>query len=116
MPAIVVSPLSRIAEVAVKHDNAPVEWNKIPWSTAFYKQHGYMVPPDGWDLLKKHDAPTTVRKDTDKRKTDQPSRFVQFVSALQEGFSAEYRRGVHSHVALADAIVKARSGRKNRHA
>lgn len=52
----VIDQAIRVAEVAVKHDSAPVEWNQLPWSTAFYKQHGHIVPPDGWDLLRKHDA------------------------------------------------------------
>ena len=28
----------------------------LPWSTAFYKKTGRMMPEDGWDTLRKHDA------------------------------------------------------------
>ncbi|MBY0521876.1 MAG: isocitrate/isopropylmalate dehydrogenase family protein [Gemmataceae bacterium] len=52
----VIEQAIRVADAALRHDKAPVEWNRLPWSSAFYKQHGTMVPPDGWDLLRKHDA------------------------------------------------------------
>src|SRR5262245_24514968 len=35
---------------------ARVEWNRLPWNCDYYKQHGAMMPPDGWDVLQKHDA------------------------------------------------------------
>ena len=28
----------------------------MPWSSAYYKKHGHILPPDGWDILAKHDA------------------------------------------------------------
>lgn len=52
----VIDQAIRVADLAVRHDKAAVEWNRLPWSTAYYKQHGTMVPADGWELLKKHDA------------------------------------------------------------
>jgi len=52
----VIEQAIRVADLALRHDKAAVEWNRLPWSTAFYKQHGTMVPADGWDLLRKHDA------------------------------------------------------------
>lgn len=53
----VIDQAIRVADVALKHDSsARVEWNSLPWSTAFYKKTGSIVPPDGWDLLRKHDA------------------------------------------------------------
>ncbi len=30
--------------------------DRLPWSSAFYKQTGAMMPPDGWETLTKHDA------------------------------------------------------------
>ncbi len=33
-----------------------LEWNRLPWSSAYYKQHGRILPADGWDILAKHDA------------------------------------------------------------
>jgi tartrate dehydrogenase/decarboxylase/D-malate dehydrogenase len=35
---------------------ATFQWNKLPWSSAYYKQHGRILPPDGWETLAKHDA------------------------------------------------------------
>jgi tartrate dehydrogenase/decarboxylase / D-malate dehydrogenase len=47
----------RVAEAAVsRHDRAVLEWNRLPWSSAFYKKTGQMLPDDGWDQLQKHDA------------------------------------------------------------
>ncbi len=52
----VIDQAIRVAEAAAKHDQAELKWNKLPWSTAFYKQTGHMLPKDGWDTLAKHDA------------------------------------------------------------
>jgi tartrate dehydrogenase/decarboxylase/D-malate dehydrogenase len=52
----VIEQAIRTADLALRYDKAAVEWNRLPWSTAFYKEHGTMVPADGWDLLRKHDA------------------------------------------------------------
>jgi tartrate dehydrogenase/decarboxylase/D-malate dehydrogenase len=41
---------------ATKHDKTDLLWNKLPWSTAYYKEHGRMLPTDGWDILRDHDA------------------------------------------------------------
>ena len=47
----------RVAEAAVsRHDRATLEWNRLPWSSAFYRKTGQMLPDDGWDQLQKHDA------------------------------------------------------------
>jgi tartrate dehydrogenase/decarboxylase/D-malate dehydrogenase len=52
----VIDQAIRVLEVAVKHDRAAIEWNRLPWGTAYYKKHGHVVPPDGWDTLRTHDA------------------------------------------------------------
>ncbi|HMF12308.1 MAG TPA: 3-isopropylmalate dehydrogenase [Gemmataceae bacterium] len=52
----VIDQAIRVLDAAIKHERAAIEWNRLPWSTSYYKQHGYMVPPDGWDALRKHDA------------------------------------------------------------
>ncbi|HEX4611101.1 MAG TPA: tartrate dehydrogenase [Urbifossiella sp.] len=53
----VIDQAIRAAEAAAKkHDKAALSWNKLPWSTAYYKQHGRMLPADGWDTLAQHDA------------------------------------------------------------
>lgn len=52
----VIDQAIRVIDKAVKLDNASIEWNQLPWSSAFYLKTGHIVPPDGWDTLKKHDA------------------------------------------------------------
>ncbi len=52
----VIDQAVRVAEKAARLDKAELAWNKLPWSTAHYKQHGRMMPADGWDVLAKHDA------------------------------------------------------------
>jgi len=32
------------------------EWNRLPWSSGYYKKHGKILPDDGWDILAKHGA------------------------------------------------------------
>jgi tartrate dehydrogenase/decarboxylase/D-malate dehydrogenase len=52
----VIEQAIRVGEAAAQVEKATIEWNRLPWSSAFYKQTGHMVPPDGWDTLRKHDA------------------------------------------------------------
>jgi tartrate dehydrogenase/decarboxylase/D-malate dehydrogenase len=46
----------RVAEKAAKLDGGELQWNVLPWSSAYYVKHGKMLPDDGWDTLAKHDA------------------------------------------------------------
>ncbi len=47
----------RLADRAVAvHDKASLEWKRLPWSSAYYKQTGRMMPADGWEQLQRHDA------------------------------------------------------------
>jgi tartrate dehydrogenase/decarboxylase / D-malate dehydrogenase len=53
----VIDQAVRVAErAATKFGRTTLNWNHLPWSTNFYKQHGRMLPVDGWDILAKHDA------------------------------------------------------------
>jgi tartrate dehydrogenase/decarboxylase/D-malate dehydrogenase len=53
----VIDQAIRAAEAAAnKHDRAEFAWNKLPWSSSYYKQNGRMMPDDGWDTLRQHDA------------------------------------------------------------
>lgn len=54
----VIGQAVRVAEAAVRrHEpDARLDWTPLPWGTGYYKQHGRMLPPDGWDLLRRHDA------------------------------------------------------------
>jgi tartrate dehydrogenase/decarboxylase / D-malate dehydrogenase len=46
-----------VAEAGARRfDKAEAHWNRLPWSTAYYRQHGRMLPEDGWETLKGHDA------------------------------------------------------------
>ncbi len=53
----VIDQAVRVAEAAArKHDGVTLEWNRLPWGTAYFKEHGHMLPPDGWEQLRGHDA------------------------------------------------------------
>jgi tartrate dehydrogenase/decarboxylase/D-malate dehydrogenase len=53
----VIDQAIRVADAAaVRFDNAGIEWNRLPWSSAYYKQTGRMMPEDGWEVLRRHDA------------------------------------------------------------
>jgi tartrate dehydrogenase/decarboxylase/D-malate dehydrogenase len=52
----VIEQAIRVADAARRHDGATVEWNRLPWSSAYYKKTGRMLPEDGWDVLRRHDA------------------------------------------------------------
>jgi tartrate dehydrogenase/decarboxylase/D-malate dehydrogenase len=52
----VIEQAIRVADAARRYDNAVLEWNRLPWSSAYYKQTGRMMPEDGWDQLRRHDA------------------------------------------------------------
>jgi tartrate dehydrogenase/decarboxylase / D-malate dehydrogenase len=52
----VIDQAIRVADAALHHEQAAIEWNRLPWSSAYYKETGRMMPADGWDVLKRHDA------------------------------------------------------------
>lgn len=52
----VIDQAIRVADAALRHDRAAVEWNRLPWSSNYYKQTGRMMPEDGWEQLQRHDA------------------------------------------------------------
>ncbi len=52
----VIEQAVRVADAAVRKVGGRLEWNRLPWSSSYYKQHGRMMPPDGWDILEQHDA------------------------------------------------------------
>src|SRR5436309_9404151 len=53
----VIDQAIRVAEAAVRsHEKVPLEWHRLPWSSVFYKQTGRMMPEDGWEQLRQHDA------------------------------------------------------------
>jgi tartrate dehydrogenase/decarboxylase/D-malate dehydrogenase len=53
----VIDQAVRVGDAAVaRHDRAALTWNRLPWSSAYYKQTGRMLPADGWEQLQAHDA------------------------------------------------------------
>ncbi|MFM7150518.1 MAG: tartrate dehydrogenase [Gemmataceae bacterium] len=52
----VIEQAIHVAEAALAKHGGKVEWNRLPWSGNYYKQTGEMMPADGWDILKQHDA------------------------------------------------------------
>jgi len=54
-PEVIEHAIRAADAAARKHDKAELSWDKLPWSTAYYKQHGRMLPENGWDCS----SPTT---------------------------------------------------------
>jgi tartrate dehydrogenase/decarboxylase/D-malate dehydrogenase len=52
----VIEQAVRVAEEAARQAGAELRWNHLPWSSAYYKTHGRMLPVDGWEILAQHDA------------------------------------------------------------
>jgi tartrate dehydrogenase/decarboxylase/D-malate dehydrogenase len=52
----VIEPAVRVADRAIRKDQAEIAWNKLPWGSAYYVEHGRIMPADGFDQLRKHDA------------------------------------------------------------
>src|SRR5207237_1012660 len=55
-PEVIDQAVRAAEKAAKKHDGADLQWNRLPWSTAYYKKTGRMLPADGWEQLKPHDA------------------------------------------------------------
>jgi tartrate dehydrogenase/decarboxylase/D-malate dehydrogenase len=53
----VIEQAIRVGDSAVtRHERVPLEWNRLPWSSAYYKKTGRMMPEDGWEQLRQHQA------------------------------------------------------------
>jgi tartrate dehydrogenase/decarboxylase / D-malate dehydrogenase len=52
----VIDQAIRAVDAAGKKHGATFEWNRLPWGSALYKKAGHILPPDGFDTLRKHDA------------------------------------------------------------
>ncbi len=46
----------RVVDTALKIEGVSCSWNRLPWGSAFYQQTGAILPDDGWDTLRQHDA------------------------------------------------------------
>jgi tartrate dehydrogenase/decarboxylase/D-malate dehydrogenase len=52
----VIDQAIQVADSAARQHGAAIEWNRLPWSSAYYQQTGSMMPPDGWDILRRHNG------------------------------------------------------------
>jgi tartrate dehydrogenase/decarboxylase / D-malate dehydrogenase len=52
----VIEQTIRVTDAALQREDALFTWNRLPYSSAFYRRTGQIIPDDGWDVLKKHDA------------------------------------------------------------
>src|SRR5260221_10220523 len=52
----VIEQAIRVADLAVQAVGNSIKWHRLPWSSAFYRETGRMMPADGWDILTQHDA------------------------------------------------------------
>jgi tartrate dehydrogenase/decarboxylase/D-malate dehydrogenase len=46
----------RVIDVAASKAGIQFEWQQFPWSCAYYKETGQMMPGDGLDQIRNHDA------------------------------------------------------------
>jgi tartrate dehydrogenase/decarboxylase/D-malate dehydrogenase len=52
----VIEQAIRVSDAALAKHGGRVEWHRLPWSGEHYRKVGWMMPPDGWEQLQKHDA------------------------------------------------------------
>jgi tartrate dehydrogenase/decarboxylase/D-malate dehydrogenase len=52
----VIDQAIRVAEAALQRERVSYTWNRLPWSSAYYKKTGQIIPDDGWEVLRRHDA------------------------------------------------------------
>jgi tartrate dehydrogenase/decarboxylase / D-malate dehydrogenase len=46
----------RVLEAAGRKFGVEFQWDQLPWSCEYYKKHGEMMPHDGLERIRKHDA------------------------------------------------------------
>lgn len=52
----VIEQAIRVADRAARKEGASMEWNRLPWGSAYYRKHQTIMPADGWEILQRHDA------------------------------------------------------------
>jgi tartrate dehydrogenase/decarboxylase/D-malate dehydrogenase len=52
----VIDQAIRVADAALGAQKGLIEWERLPWSSAYYQKTGRMMPADGWEVLRAHDA------------------------------------------------------------
>ena len=46
----------RVLEAAAARHGIRFTWDELPWSCAYYQEHGRMMPEDGLERIRRHDA------------------------------------------------------------
>ncbi len=46
----------RVVDAVKQLDKAQLEWTRFPWNSAYYRQHGCLLPADGFEQLRAFDA------------------------------------------------------------
>ncbi|MEA3206876.1 MAG: tartrate dehydrogenase/decarboxylase / D-malate dehydrogenase, partial [Verrucomicrobiota bacterium] len=46
----------RVLDAAIRKAGSQLEWQQFPWSCAYYKETGRMMPEDGLDQIRHHDS------------------------------------------------------------
>ena len=52
----VIEQAIRVTDRVLQSEGSTYTWNRLPWSSAYYKETGHIVPDDGWEKLRQHDA------------------------------------------------------------
>src|SRR5262245_33145697 len=55
-PEVIDEAVRAAQKAAELHDRAELHWTRLPWGSAYYRQHGRIAPADSWDTLRQHDA------------------------------------------------------------
>src|SRR5438876_1699956 len=55
-PEVIEQAVRVVDRAVARHDKAEIAWNRLPWSSAHYKQQGRIMPADGFETLRRHDA------------------------------------------------------------
>jgi tartrate dehydrogenase/decarboxylase / D-malate dehydrogenase len=52
----VIDQAIRVVDAVARLDQARFEWTRLPWNSSYFRQHGVLLPADGFDQLRKFDA------------------------------------------------------------
>ncbi len=52
----VIGSAVQVLQRALQGESARLHFEYLPWSAAYFQQHGRIMPDDGWDILQKHHA------------------------------------------------------------
>lgn len=55
-PEVITAGIQVLQKLTATIDTFELDFAHIEWGTAYYKKHGYYLPPDGFDQLRKFDA------------------------------------------------------------